>query len=482
MNKGNWYKIIYFLVLKKPLPIYFFLFFGGTSSTLVPDIDLATTNIKITDPAIKGKAFKAFKHLYYVQGMALKAPKDMLNEGFYHVEKLWRLVSLNQMEYKRKSILALLYLLFGKYGISITLNQFLKSSDAYGDNLWPCIKLIENELNLKFQNTASTYMDAIETLVNESCEFILENMKDKLKDAKYYACKLAKIIHEKEWISIRKSYTVIVAVTSSIISTQFIVNNIQGLKKTSTKKYKRYGIRYENGQCEKLCCKLCVRLRDIRKHMKDIYEKLYQAAEKLPWKPSHVSPENVFTMLHEIFENHELVFEESASDEIDNFAAFNEARSDMKKNIIRAVQNYMEAVLPRFENLEGLSVRLEDFVHCLKDLYISGKSDIDGNNSILLAEDEEKVGYSLNIVVENDSIKINGIEFSVHYIELIKDLVLAGCSTDELLENDYIRLVQTYIDLIGTNGEEDIPPLDEEEVENYIKTQEDIEISGTVKA
>ena len=460
------------------LPIYiFFFYFVGTTSCLVPDVDLATTNIKITNPAIKGKAFKAFKYLYYVQGMALKAPKDMLNEGFYHVEKLWSLISLNQMEYKRKSILALLYLLFGKYGISITLNQFLKSSDAYGDNLWPFIKLIENEFNLKFQNTASTYMDAIETLVNESCEFILENMKDKLKDTKYYACKLAKIIHEKEWISIRKSYTVIVAVTSSIISSQFIISNIEGLKRTNIKKYKRNSIRFENDKCEKLCCKLCVRLRDIRKHMKDIYEKLYEAAKKLPWKPSQISAESVFTMLHEIFENHELVFEESASDEIDDIAAFNEARTDMKKNIIRAVQNYVEAVLPRVENLEGLSIKLGDFVHYLKDLYISGKSGMNESNSI-----ENKVEYSPNIVVENDSIKINGIEFSVHYLELIKDLVLAGCSTDELLENDYIKLVQTYIDLIGTNGEEDIPPLDEEEIEDYIKIQEDIEISDTAKA
>lgn len=398
----------------------------------------------------------------------------MLNEGFLHVEKLWRLVSLNHMEYKRKSILALLYLLFGKYGISITLNQFLKSSDAYGDNLWPCIKLIESEFNLKFQNTASTYMDAIETLVNESCEFIFVDMVDKLKDAKYYACKLAKIIHEKEWISIRKSYTVIVAVTSSIISTQFIMSNIEGLKKTNIKKYKRNSIRFENDKCEKLCCKLCVRLRDIRKYMKDIYEKLYQAAEKIPWKPSHISSENIYTMLHEIFENHELVFEESASNEIDDFAALNEARTDMKKNIIRAAQHYVEAVLPRVENMEGLSIKLEDFVHYLKDSYISAKSGIDESNSILLEEEENKVEYSPNIVVENDSIKINGIEFSVHYLELIKDLVLAGCSTDELLENDYISLVQAYIDLIGTNGEEDIPPLDEEEVENYIKTQEDI--------
>lgn len=403
----------------------------------------------------KGRAYAIFKTLFNHCTLVLETPTIIIREAELLLPKLWDDIKSKHYRNKQKMILALLFLLYRKNNLPMISRRFLGKAHVWYPTFGKAIQYIRELFTLPDHFD----VDLKEMIRNEVSELVKVVFKESnptlVQKAEPVALHLANVVHDQEWESkASKLYVSHVACAVTILAAQYACSSLTTRK---TKAGDRASFRFRTINLTKVCEHGCAHVRMVRKVMKNIQTKLFAIMKDLPCKLGNVTTcKHVPSILKELLEHADLSVE---NDNVKNYDYPDfEVQSEMKLTLLRALS---KCILKHPLTLETSHnwVQTSTFRNTLLDELLKTKND---SNEQHLVE-----------VLDGGHLVVSGCQFMFGQLELLRELLMKGCTLEEVMNNDSLSLVQKYLDSTVSDDEE-LEEMSDNESSLYLKDVESL--------
>ena len=359
--------------------------------------------------------------------------------------QMWDFVRNKRYKTKKLFIVAMLYLLYRQHHVPVTFRQFLKHAHAPEEKVASIVQFVMKRFNLPMF-TCMNVADITSASISELVKLVFkQSTKQMENECQQLAQRLVNVIHRKEWgETSSKNYISLVSIVSTLLSAQYVVSNMTHRK---TKDGRKASFRFMTMNYQKMANHMCVHVMAVKKCLKVVQRKLFELVQKLPWTAACIKKSiDVARVLVDLLNYIDI----DPKDELDEEAPL--IPSQLKRILIQATQTYIT-------------------MHCEIMQQDRPMIDIDKfqvilNEKLMLENGESKENIS---IYDKDNIVIKGCVIKFHHLELFKDLLLSGCSITEILDENYIPLVEKYVDMSDVQDEDDMEDFTEEEMTTYFK-------------
>lgn len=457
-------------------------------------------------------AYRNFKDLYSDCTRTLNTPRKISDDGLLMLPDMWRIIRQRRMKTKRLFLIAMLYLLYRQHDVPIVFTQFLKYAHVPQEKLHRISQLVMKQFNLpmfKSMNRKDITANSISELVKLVFK---ESRSDMERETEKLANRVSHIIYKEGWgETSSKNYISLVSIVSTILSAQYVCSNETSRK---TKGGRKCCFRFKTLNYQKMADHMCVHVMAVKKGLKCIQSKLFKVVEFLPWVAAAVKRTiDVGRVLVDVI------------DHIDIDVKDNNTIEEIPSAIPRAIKlvllgAILEYVTVRHDVMvtDRPQINMADFRSVLekwrendKNCYDSPSSGVDNTNktesndlkSTLNTTQTEEINDNKNTdgkqspihtnnnqniktssqsgsiklsdksekkpVFAKDHILFDDYVIKFEYLELYKDLLLSGCTIQQLLDDDYISLVEKYVDMPNVADEHEMEEFTEHEMALYFK-------------
>ncbi|XP_012554080.1 uncharacterized protein LOC105843359 isoform X1 [Hydra vulgaris] len=413
-------------------------------------------------------SYKMFVKLFNsISSQLTGGPKVVIPEATLLLPKLWSYIKTHKIRDKKAFLYALLYLLYRqRVSAAISVNQFCKTS-GFDKFLHKHAAMLQDwfELPIMTEDKISVISETIRETVQVSFK---KPNPVLIKETEGLALRIGKVIHEQGLYNIASSsYVACVAAAACHISSEYMYKNQKC-------KIKLTGVNTGWFNFEKVCSYLCIGKFSLWKVLREIKQKLFETAMKLPVKcpPSVKRYNDVYIVIQDICDYLEYYKEEDTTDDIAVKTPV--IPLELKKCVIRSLNKLL------FSNAEvkhehskvskskiGLHQKSSSYDINFKKLKLQIIDDFVSNGVAckILNENVNNISEKDIILDRSGNFDIGGYSIRREVLEFIRDILRAGCSLEELYINDFVSLSKQYLERI--ENEENLSELSDNELELY---------------
>ena len=449
--------------------MFIFSFFFLDAIFLVDNNDVSGTEFKYFESnQSQSHSYRTFEKLFkFISSQLTGGLKVVIPEATLLLPKLWNQIKTKKKNKKKAFIQALFYLLYRqRVSTAISIKQFCRTS-GFDKFLQKHAAMLQEWFELpalvedKFEVIAETIKGTVQVLFKKPNPVLI-------KETEALAQRIGRVIHEQElYNKASTAYVACIAAAASHISSENIYKNQKC-------KIKLTGMGTSWFNFEKVCSYLCIRKDSLWRVVRGIKQKLFETAIKLPVNcpPTVTSYRDVYIIIEDICDYLEYYKEQDTSEELAAESAV--IPIEIKKCTVRSLKNLL------FSNAE---TRISAFGLQPPSSHSSRENityDINVNKLKLLIQDDlQSNKVNCEIISENcNDIYANAVNldcfgnfnilgYSIRYevLEVMRDLLRAGCPLDELYTKDFVSLSKKYLEMM--KNDEDLSELSDNELELY---------------
>ena len=428
---------------------------------------------------IDSKTFRDFKSNYLSITYQLNSPASIVNKGEQLLPELFNLCRCFHYSAKYTYLSALLFYIHESHsGSSMSLKKYLQKVPPLSRNV-NVNKIFNNVKTLfKFPNHSRRELVEINVTqdIKQLSKIILKpEVKEKinLDDLEDLANRLAKLIQNKPWqkainLSVLSEIEH-VSVASVVIAAHYHISLLPRTWQENSRKRRR-SFRFQTIDFEELCKKSAFSLRTLNKWISDVQNHLYHIYKAMPVCPASIKGHKfVGQVLVEILDYLDLEIDDYDPDDFEQEEKQMILKRDFLLDCLIDFITKEQLGKPNFPKIE-MKDKLCTFPY--QKFYEHTKS--------LLSSSKDFSDCTIHLDAKRKVIHFGEDQIPLQHMELMYELFENGASFEELKTEKASHLIRRYIESKENSSELDFDPEEEDNLNQYIRTKEEIKIAAAL--
>lgn len=391
--------------------------------------------------------------VYFSLTLKLGTSFVLSEQGQQMLPKLWDHIQMQRIKRKKEMLAALLFLLYNQERSCFGIKQFQKKLCLNISKLSSCVEFVRKLFG--FSPSVGGIENSIADCISELSKIVLNNSDvETQKGISKLARRLAKVVHAKHWATdTNKCYVEQVSCACTVIAAHYFSSEKRDRK---LKSGRRSHFRYNSINLDQLAKYVEISKRRLFIWIKTLQKALFAFKEQMLVKPGCVHDHrDIGLVLVDILDYIDL---DLASDDTEDEKDFVDEQFLRRKELLtKLLYTFLNTSDTRDRNFN-----MQEFAEFLQQ-------------NLKEIQNESTEDCSVGLCRKKNVLSVGKHQFHFHHIELLKELMAAGCSLKELNSEKDSHLIKTYLEK-GICEDSDLEDLeDDEDIDMYIKTPKEIE-------